>query len=175
MTESTLQDGAKSRIELECNVDASLEALGDAAEIWGAEWQRLGTGGRLALPVSAGLRQGLLAGQISTRNVASEKTELLYTVEESLYRVHVPALVVLLFGALGGVLTIFAPLKVELLQLVPVAVVFMIVAWFLVLARLKNRSTDEFFELVSEVAEDHRAHHELIDPSEDDDTRPEPA
>jgi hypothetical protein len=133
-------------------VDRALETVADAAEIWGGEWQRHGTGGRLAIPLAAGIRRGFVAGAISTEPAAGG-VRLRFLVETSEFRVQRSALFILLVGAAGGVLLMVAPLVPGLLELLPVAVVVLLLAWFLVLSRLRNRSADDFLREVAELAQ----------------------
>ncbi len=140
-------------LDLPVPAERGLEAVAEAAELWGASWRRLGTGGRLALPVTAGIRRGVLEGEVSIRQTESG-CRLRYRVESSEYAVHRASAAVLLFGALGGLLVIVAPLYPgHLLELLPAAVLLMLVAWFLVAARLRSRGVDDFFGLVGELAD----------------------
>lgn len=144
---------APRHLELGLPIDRALAALAAAAEVWGAEWERAGTGGRLALPVTAGLRQGLVEGAVAAERVG-DGTRLRFDVDRADYRVHVAALVVLLVGGAGALLTVVAPLVPPLLELLPVAGLLMLLAWFLVLARMRNRNAADFFALVAKVADE---------------------
>ncbi|MEE2775788.1 MAG: hypothetical protein VYE73_03375 [Acidobacteriota bacterium] len=140
------------QVELEGSLDEALEAVGEAADLWGGEWQRLGTGGQLILPVSAGIRHGHIAGQLSTKK-RSGQVELELFPERTYYRVHLPSLMVLLFGAIGGLFIVVVPFFPALFPLVPAGILLSIAAWFLVVARLKTRGVSEFFELVRDLVE----------------------
>lgn len=140
-----------TRCELALPVEAALQALEDAADIWGADWSRDGTGGRLVLPVTAGIRQGTIEGKVAADRLG-DGTRLRFDVERSEYRLHVAALVVLLMGAAGALLTVLAPLFPPLLELLPVGGLVMLLAWFLVLARIRNRNAVDFFALVEKAA-----------------------
>lgn len=144
-------------IELPVPVDAALQAVEDAAEIWGAEWRRDGTGGRLALPVTAGIRLGLIEGEL--RGVGHRGgSKLSFEPERTAYRLHVAALVVLLLGAAGALFTVVAPLVPPLLELLPIGGLLALLAWFLVVARIRNRNPADFFALVEKVAQENRQH-----------------
>ncbi|MEM9406409.1 MAG: hypothetical protein AAGA81_10265 [Acidobacteriota bacterium] len=132
-------------------VDEALGAVGEAADLWGGSWSRLGMAGRLELPVSAGLRYGMLAGEVAA-SPGDATTDLELTVEEAAYRVHLPALSVIVFGAIGAVTMILAPLFPGLFALVPVGFIIMICSWFLVLSRLQHKGPREFVALVEEIA-----------------------
>lgn len=131
--------------------DEALDAVREAAEIWGATWHRLGRAGRLELPVSAGLRYGMLAVDVASRPEENGATIELQ-VEDSGYRVHLPSLSVIVVGAVGAITMILAPLVPGLFALVPVGFIVMLCAWFLVLSRLQHRGPREFLDLVRDVA-----------------------
>ncbi len=133
-------------LELPENPVTSLNLVAMAAEAWGGLWQPEGrSGGRLGLPVMAGLRQGWVAGQL-TVEPSGVGSRLTYRVDKSEYRVQkMPAFILLLAG-LGAVVMTIAPLFKVLLGLVPLAIVLCLVAWFFVIARLRNSGPEEFFE-----------------------------
>ncbi len=142
---------ARHTLELSGPRDEALDAVREAADEWGATWRRSGTAGRIELPVSAGLRYGMLAGEITSQE-QGDTTALELAVEEEAYQVHMPALFVIVVGAAGAFAMIFAPLVPGLLTLVPVGLIFMICAWFLVLSRLQHKGPREFFKLVEDIA-----------------------
>lgn len=137
-------------IEVALARDETLAALARAAETWGAEWRREGTGGRLALPVTAGLRHGRLDGRIHTEPVGGERTRLLFRVEQSRWVLHWRAVVILFFGALGGIAVTLWPFFPPLLDIAPIALVLAFAAWFLVASRLRTAGPEDFFELLTE-------------------------
>jgi hypothetical protein len=141
------------QLDLAIPVDEALAALAAAADIWGADWERSGRGGRLALPVTAGIRQGLVEGSVAAERLG-DGTRLRFDVERAVYRIHFAALMVLLVGAAGALLTVMAPLAPPLLELLPVAGLLMLLSWFLVLARIRNRNSVDFLELIAKVAEE---------------------
>jgi len=139
-------------------------AVRRAADAWGAEWQpgslhRAGIG-RLRLPVTAGIRFGVLDGELrvapdpgasseSSEDLCSEVT---YRPESSLYFVNTKILVILVIAALGGLLVViwpFFPQHRALAQVAPLGAVLALVGWFLVISRLENRGPREFLELVA--------------------------
>ena len=111
-TDSTRRDepAREHRVELEATPAEALEAVEQASEIWGGEWRREGTGGTLTLPVSAGLRHGHVHGQVTTESRGA-RSALAFRIERIYYRVHVPAIVILLVGLFGGLLVVFAGLS----------------------------------------------------------------
>ena len=52
-------------IDLDVPPGAALAAIGQTPEDWGAEFVRDGSGGKLHLPVLAGMRRGLLTGPVT--------------------------------------------------------------------------------------------------------------
>lgn len=130
--------------------DEALAALAKTAEVWGADWRRDGTGGRLVLPVTAGLRHGRLDGSISTEPNGSAATRLLYRVEASDYHLHWRAVVILLFGAFGAISFTLWPYFPPLLAIAPIALVLAFAAWFLVASKLTTAGPEEFFGLVED-------------------------
>ena len=138
-------------VEVAGGVDEALEVLAEAAEAWGAEWRREGSGGRLVLPVTAGLRFGHLTGRISTEPAQRERgTRLRFSVDDTHYQLHWQAVVILCFGALGGLSFTLWPFYPPLLALAPIALVLAFAAWFLVASRLRTAGVAEFFELLEE-------------------------
>ena len=137
------------RLEIEGDAAAVLDELAEAAELWQAHWRRDGTGGSLALPVDVGLKQGLLNGEISTSQ-NGKKVEVVYSVSDEQYRLRTPAVVVLLFGAAGGLLLVLAPVYPQLFRLVPAALLFSVAAWFLVASQIRTRGPQDFLDLLKE-------------------------
>lgn len=140
----------RHRVEVTGKPAEVLEAVGEAADIWCGEWRPFGTGGHLTIPVSVGLRRGSLSGDVSTRPLGAN-SELTFHVQESQYKLHIPALVVLLMGAAGGLILVAWPFFPVLIGLTPAGLVLMFAAWFLVASRLKTRGPAEFFELLAEI------------------------
>ncbi len=137
-------------VELPLATDEALAAVAAAAEVWGAEWRREGSGGRLVLPVTAGLRHGRLSGRVSTEPAhQGTGTRLRLEVEDSRYLLHWRAVVILLFGALGAISFTLWPFFPPLLSFAPVALVLAFAAWFLVASRLRTAGPEEFFELLT--------------------------
>ncbi len=140
------------RVKVRASAERALEATAEAADIWGGEWQYRGTSGYLTLPVSVGIRHGVLRGEVSAREL-SDESEVIFHVEDSSHRLHSAGLVVLLFGALGGLILVAWPFYPVLIPLIPVGVVLSLAAWFLVASRVKTRAEGEFFDLVEELLE----------------------
>jgi hypothetical protein len=129
--------------------DATLEHLSSAADEWGAGWTREGLGGRLELPVTAGVRSGVLTCSV----VAEQRPEgcrLVLSVESESYRLNTAAVFILLVGGLGAVAATLWPFFPQLLSVAPLAVVLALCAWFLVAARVRTSTASEFLELVGD-------------------------
>lgn len=129
--------------------DRALKAVRDAADDWTAAWEPGIAGGRVELPVSAGLRHGRLTGRVDVASAGAGHTDVVLHPERTEYRLWLPAVAVLLIAAAGGALTVLWPFYPELLPLAPFGAVFALVGWFLVISRLQNRGPQEFLELVA--------------------------
>lgn len=140
------------RLELQAQASEVLDEIAEAAEIWDADWRREGTGGHLDLPVDIGLKQGLLRGTVKTRQTG-DTVEVVYTVTEEHYRLRTAAVVVLLFGAAGGLLLVLVPLYPQLFRLAPAALLFSVAAWFMVSSQIRTRGPHEFLDLLSKYHE----------------------
>ena len=129
-----------------------LRAVDQAAELWGAGWRADASGGELHLPATQGLRQGVLCGHL--RIEPSEMGASLHLeIDAAHLAINRSAAGVLLLGGLGGLTLVFWPLSPKVLQLAPVGAVLAIVAWLLVVSRLRYTDPDDFLDLVAELAE----------------------
>ena len=147
------------RVRVAAGREETLAAVSSAAEDWGAGWEPSGRGGSLELPVRAGLRHGHQRGRIEVEHAAGSpadregRTEVLFRVERSEYRLWIAAIVILLLSAAGGVLTVIWPFWPELLELAAFGAVIALSGWFLVVTRLRNQGAEEFLETVAAYAE----------------------
>jgi hypothetical protein len=123
------------------------QAAREAAE-WGGELEIAGDGGRLRLPVLAGLRRGVISGQLSVRP-AEEGSRLLFVLEQSEYTVHSPSVGILALAALGAVPAVLWPLVPGLLSVAPFGAVLAISGWLLVVARLRTSGPEDFLNRVA--------------------------
>ena len=130
----------------------ALAAIAVAAEEWGAAWTPRGDGGRLDLPVTAGVRRGVLSGQLGVRP-AGAGAELVFEQREARYQLNRPAVAILLMGGAGAVAATLWPFFPQLLAAAPLAVVLALCSWFLVASRLRNSTPDDFLELVDRVGD----------------------
>jgi hypothetical protein len=157
VSDDAAASGGEHRVELaETLPSEALEVLEQASQIWGGEWQRQGNGGTLTLPVSAGLRHGHVKGEVSAER-SGRGSALAFRIERIQYRLHVPAIVILVVGAAGGLLVVFAGFHPPLFELVPAGTILSLAAWFLVVSKLRTRGSAEFFALVTELASSDRA------------------
>ena len=131
---------------------AALAAVGRAAEEWGAAWEAGIAGGRLELPVSAGLRHGRLTGRVEVSSALGADrgpgAEVAFHPERSEWHLWLPAVAVLAVAAAGALLTVVWPFFPELLPVAPFGAIAALGGWFLVVTRLQNRGAEEFLELV---------------------------
>jgi hypothetical protein len=143
-----LDNVSQHRVELEVTPAAALESLAAAADLWGASWQPESAGGTLRLPVVRGLWRGVEQCHVAVEPTRSGSAVEL-TVEERWLQVNRSAVVVLLFGGAGGLTVALWPFFPELMPLLPVAVVLALVAWLLVVARLRTSDPGDFLSLVA--------------------------
>lgn len=125
--------------------DEALAEVARVVEDWGGRWQPGIGGGRLELPVTAGLRRGVLAGRLAiARHPAGSRLSL--EIEESRWQVHRSGVAVLLLGAAGALSVTLWPFFPALLGLAPLGGVLAFVAWFLIVSRLRSSGAEEFLE-----------------------------
>lgn len=133
-------------VELPEDPITSRNLVAMAADAWGGLWQADGRdGGRLGLPVEAGLRRGWVAGQLTVEPTA-RGSRLIYKVDKSEYKIQQPATLILLGAGVGAMVTLIAPLLPFLWGLVPFGLFLVLGAWFFVISRLRNSGPEEFFE-----------------------------
>ena len=117
-----------------------------AADEWGAEFEPLGAGGNLRLPVLQGLQRGLISGAVA---IAAEgdgaRVSLLPAASE--YALNTPAFCIVLVAGVGAVLTVLWPLFPRLLPFAPLGAVLAIAGWFQV-ARQQKRGPEDFLRRV---------------------------
>lgn len=126
-----------------------LRRVGETAEQWVGEWQPApgSEGGRLGLPVTAGLKRGWLAGELEVVE-QGRGSRLLFKVDRGELRADRASVLVLSVGAAGGLVTIVAPFFPALWPLVPIGLLLGFSAWFMVVARLRTAGPAEFFAQV---------------------------
>ena len=147
------RDGEPASVRVPVSQETALEAAAEAVRLWGGEWRRDGTGGALELPVAAGVRRGHLAGALATQNAGTAETVVSVDVSAEDYRLQGRELMVLLMGALGGLFLMVAPFVPQLFDLIPLAGLLLLLAWFLVVSRLRYRGVVEFLDEVLALAE----------------------
>ena len=152
-TPATGGSGREHRHTVAFEPAPTLRRLAEQAQDWGGEWNPQGvSGGRLALPVLAGLRRGWVGGPVVVDR-QPEGTMVTFREEAGEYRLDLPAVVTLVIAALGCLVTVAAPFVPALWSLVPLGVVLALAAWLFIVARLRNSGPEEFFaELVSELS-----------------------
>lgn len=167
------------RVSIALSAEESLHAVERAAEVWGADWHRHGTGGRLELPVHAGVRRGTITARLSTEPQAQREapgeghcTVLVVQVESSHYRLQTAAVSILAIGGLGALALTLWPLYPPLLALAPLALIFVVVAWLFVASRLQNSGVEEFLDLVASAGE--AGEQDLVAPQAENVAKPRP-
>lgn len=137
------------RIELSEDPADCLRLVSRVAEDWGARWQPEDVdGGRLELPVVAGVHRGWVVGRVQVEAIP-EGSRLTFRVEESLYGVQATTVTVLVLAAGGALTTVVAPWVPELWPLVPLGILLSVGAWFFIITRLRNSGPEEFLEALT--------------------------
>jgi hypothetical protein len=131
--------------------DQAVVAVQRAAEDWGGRWEGRESRGILSLPITHGLRQSLVEGPLSVEAVPGETGSILrFQIENRSTRLNWAACLVLLLGALGGIVAMLWPFFPNLLHLAPAGIVLAIAAWLLVASRLRTADVVDFLQLVAE-------------------------
>jgi hypothetical protein len=125
-------------------------AVAETAAAWDAAWSPGGDGGRLELPVVFGLRRGVVSGALELTGLGEARTRVVFTPESSRLEVERAAVAVLSFAAIPLVVTVAWPFWPALFPLVPFAAVTGLVAWWLVVSRLRSRGPEEFLAALAE-------------------------
>jgi hypothetical protein len=139
---------AEHAIQVPNRPEATLSAVIRAAEMWGADFERERDGGRLHLPVLAGLRRGFVAGPVRVEP-AGEGARVVFRPDDHDYYLHVPAVVVLLISVAGALLTVLWPFYPKLMAVAPFGILLALGGWFLVLSRLRSSGPDDFLEMIA--------------------------
>ena len=140
---------AEHAIDLDLPPERAISALRRAAEDWGAGLESEGaSGGRLRLPVIAGLRRGLMTGSVEVQP-ADEGSRVVFRPEESVYQVQSASVVILFLSAVGALLVLLWPMYPKLIAVAPFGALLALGGWFLVVARLRTSGPDEFLQAVA--------------------------
>ncbi len=131
-------------VELGLSRDEAARTLAQAAEDWGGEWEAGGDGGTLTLPVVYGLRHGMMRGRVKLVPSGIDRTRVVWTHEESRLEVHRSAVMVLSIAAVPLLASLAWPFYLPLFALVPFAAVTGLLAWWLVVSRLRASGPAEF-------------------------------
>ncbi len=129
---------------LRLSADDALEALSDRADAWNGTWRRQGRGGALTLPVAAGVRHGLLHGQVFVEETGGG-VRVVYHVERAEYATNGAAVGILALGALGVLAMLAWPLLPGTSpNLAGSGFVLILLAWLVVGSRLRHRNAVDF-------------------------------
>jgi len=124
-------------------------AVREMAEAWGALWEE--DGGRLALPLAAGLRRGRLDGRLRVEE-EGKGSRLVLVEDARTYHLQGNAVAVLLISAAGALAMLLWPFFPEILPLAVGGGVLALLGWFLVISRLTTNSPEDFLAMVVESA-----------------------
>jgi hypothetical protein len=139
---------AEHAVDLQIPPEGALSALRRTAEDWGAEFQPQGSGGKLHLPVVAGLRRGLVSGDVEIRP-AEGGSRVVFRPESSIYYIQTASVVILLLALFGAGLTFLWPFFPELIAVAPFGAILALGGWFLVVSRLRTSGPEEFLAAVA--------------------------
>jgi hypothetical protein len=144
-------------IQLTAPPDAAAQAVERAVESWDADFEGWENGrrGQLYLPVSAGLRHGMVRGEIAVEP-RDRGARVVFRPEEARYQLHSTAVGVLVISAVGALLLLlwpFLPQEAALARVAPLGAVLALGGWFLVVSRLTTRDARDFLDLVATLAD----------------------
>jgi hypothetical protein len=138
------------RVELATTPARALADLARVAEEQGGSFESAGaSGGRLRIPVVAGLRRGWVSGTVTAISGAGTTT-LSFRGEESAYHLQRSSVAVLVLGALGGLAFLVAPLVPALVPALPLAAMLAFASWLFVVAGLRNSGPEELLASLTE-------------------------
>ncbi len=147
MSES-VEDGS---LTLDSSLEDAFVRIEQAADEWGAEYEREGNRARLVLPVRAGLRQGFVEAEVLVEEISGGARLTLVKRGEQ-WRLQGSAVVVLLASAAGGVVASLWPFFPELIPLAPFGAILALSGWFLVISRLRTSRATDFLRTVELLA-----------------------
>ena len=133
----------RCEVELALAPAEAARAIAATAEPWGAEWTPHEGGGRLALPVVFGLRRGWLVGELTIAPSGSG-SRVAWRQLESHLEVHRSSVAVLSMAAVPLLGVLGWPLWPPLLAFAPLAAVLGLLAWWLVVSRLRSSGPEDF-------------------------------
>jgi len=145
----------RHEVELEMTPAAAAAEIAAAAEQHDGLWEATSASeGRLTLPVVYGLRHGVAVGRVELVRLGDTRTRLSWHEEESHLQIHRSGVAILSFAAIPLVITVAWPFYPPLFVLVPFAAVSGLLAWWLVVSRLRTSGPHEFFEALAESSRD---------------------
>lgn len=106
---------------------------------------------RLLVPARAGIRAGVVEVDWSVEP-AEGGTRLRFEVVEEELRTSTVAVFILAIGAAGGIMTVVWPLHPGLLGLAPLGALLALLAWLLVVSRLRSYGPEDFLSTVAGLA-----------------------
>ncbi len=139
-------------VEVDRPVEQALALVERAAEEWGAEHELEAGRAHVALPVRAGLRQGLVEAEVSTQATDGGTRLTLHEIR-SHWRVQASAVVVLLVSAAGGIVSFLWPFFPDLVPIAPFGAILALSGWFLVVSRLRTSRPADFLRTIELLAQ----------------------
>ena len=146
---------APHRLEIDADPATIRAAVARQVESWGAEWKPAleDSGGRLDLPVLAGVRYGRVAGTVTLEPLAEDRSRLTFEADEEQFRLQPQAAAFLALAGGGALILLLAPFFRQLWAFVPMAVLLTLAGWLFIAARLRNSGPEEFFDTLAEELE----------------------
>ncbi len=116
------------------------------------DWRGLLDGDALRIPSQSGLRRGVVAATLVIDRLGAHGSRVTLEPTEEWLTVHLPSVIILLIGALGGIGMVFWPFFPRLTPVMPVAFLTTLGAWFLVASRLGQVGLAELAEAIRRAA-----------------------
>lgn len=139
-------------LELALTPTEAMTALRQAVVEWGGGWSDASESEEFAVPTRAGIREGYARFRPVVEGTRSG-SRLRLELQDQVLHVNRSAAMVLLFGAIGGLLTVLWPLHDTLLAMAPIGAILALAAWLLVASRFRSHGPDELLATVAEIAD----------------------
>ncbi len=141
----------RHHLDLPVPPDTLRSALRQAVEEWGGGFGDEQGPDEFAVPIRAGIRQGYARFRSAVEPTGSGSRLTLEVADQTL-QVNRSAVMILLLGALGGIVTMLWPLHDSLLSFAPIGAVLALLAWLMVASRFRSHGPEELLATVEEIA-----------------------
>lgn len=116
------------------------------------DWRGVLDGDVLRIPSQSGLRRGVVAATLVIDRLGARGSRVTLEPTEEWLTVHIPSVIILLIGAVGGIGMVFWPFFPRLTPVMPVAFFTTLGAWFVVASRLGQVGLAELAEAIRRAA-----------------------